>query len=300
MGQIHSTKRNNYDEIVGTSPNSHLVPCGKQSILVLNEQLANLVKSLLSVDGSDVTTVEGTFVGRRVNHIPSGHGKAIVPAGEYEGEWLNGKPHGIGTMKTYTKTIIGTFDKGWPRGIVTVHFISTKLLPPNDGSGLLNVEEIKVLARDRIYNGKYSTGEMTGRGTLECPGERYEGSFRNNFMHGWGTYTNATEKYEGYWERGKRHGRGTHEITSEGYKSTYVGKWRDDKRHGKGTFTEKQGFFLGGVYVGQWREDKEHGHGKFTGIGIVAEGKWENGEFKGRYRYPNSSSGSDGSNYDRY
>ncbi len=113
----------------------------------------------------------------------------------FEGEWLNGLPHGKGAVTHVNgDKYIGTYKNGNRHGQATYIYA--------DG--------------DR-YVGEYRNGEKHGQGTYTyADGEKYVGEYRDGKKHGQGTYTFFQgDIYIGEWLDDKQHGKGK-EIYSDG------------------------------------------------------------------------------------
>ena len=99
------------------------------------------------------------------------HGPVIcnyADGAEYQGEWQNGKRHGIGTYISPTGT---RYEGEWE----------------NDGASGHGVCHY---ADGMKYDGEFESGERHGKGILISPeGDCYEGQFENDLVHGEGIYT---------------------------------------------------------------------------------------------------------------
>ena len=159
---------------------------------------------------------------------------------EYTGEWVDGEPHGLGTMTGPSgEKYVGGFRDGefsgegaysWPSG--------------------------------EKHWGEFQNGKYNGQGThVWDNGDKYTGDFHDGKQHGEGTYKWADgHQYSGTWRDGLKHGRGTQRYPTGGQ---YVGDFQADRRHGRGTLTTT----WGDQFVGNWRDDKVFGQGSFTQAG---------------------------------
>ena len=98
------------------------------------------------------------------------HGPVIcnyADGSEYQGEWQDGKRHGIGTYISPTGT---RYEGEWE----------------NDGAsghGVCHYED------GMKYDGQFENGERHGKGVLISPeGDRYEGQFKYDLLNGEGIY----------------------------------------------------------------------------------------------------------------
>ena len=99
------------------------------------------------------------------------HGPVIcnyADGSEYQGEWQDGKRHGIGTYISPTGT---RYEGEWE----------------NDGASGHGVCHY---ADGMKYDGQFESGERHGKGVLISPeGDRYEGQFKYDLVNGEGIYT---------------------------------------------------------------------------------------------------------------
>ena len=98
------------------------------------------------------------------------HGPVIcnyADGSEYQGEWQDGKRHGIGTYISPTGT---RYEGEWE----------------NDGASGYGVCHY---ADGMKYDGQFESGERHGKGVLISPeGDRYEGQFKYDLVNGEGIY----------------------------------------------------------------------------------------------------------------
>jgi hypothetical protein len=106
-------------------------------------------------------------------------------------------------------------------------------------------------------------------------GGKFVGEFKDDKYNGQGTYTWPDgRKYVGEWKDDLANGQGTYTLPNG---EKYVGENKDGLANGQGTYT----FANGDKYVGAYKDDFYNGQGTlFYANGNVAEGIWENGEFK--------------------
>ena len=143
----------------------------------------------------------------------------------YDGELLDGKMHGLGTLIIKDKSkYIGEFKNNLYHGQGT--FTS------NEGDK---------------YVGEWKDGEMDGKGTFTKPdGEQYVGEWKDGEMEGKGTFTKPNgEQYVGEFKKSKKHGKGSY-LFSFGEK--YVGEYKNDVYDGQGTFTKPNGEKKSGLF----------------------------------------------------
>lgn len=171
----------------------------------------------------------------------------------YEGEWVEGRKHGTGTLMLGDG---GSYSGEFSNGEITG--TGTRVWP--DGTK---------------YTGEFVDGEKHGDGILEKPsGERYEGTFAYNKRHGHGVLLLPSgDKYTGDFVNHRQEGSGR-VVCSNG--NFYTGQWQGGRYHGRGDLTIADG----SAYSGEWQFGKRHGEGMFVGgaDGLSMEGKWENDE----------------------
>jgi tRNA A-37 threonylcarbamoyl transferase component Bud32 len=197
------------------------------------------------------------------------------PSGDsYQGDLLNDKPHGYGTMNYVgdnTKTYAGNWVNGtkqgrgvetWPNGD---KFEGEFLNDKRQGQGTLT------WADGVVYSGSWEDHKYHGRGVFTWPdGRRYEGEFQNGIYNGQGTYRWADGRvYTGSYKDGKKHGRG---VLTSPTGERYEGEFQNDNMTGQGTYRWADGE----VYTGSYKDDKKHG------LGLHA---WPNGDrYEGEYQ----------------
>mmetsp|Transcript_32327 Transcript_32327/g.59780 ORF Transcript_32327/g.59780 Transcript_32327/m.59780 type:complete len:264 (+) Transcript_32327:189-980(+) len=142
--------------------------------------------------------------------------------GVYEGQFKDGKRHGIGTLKWADgDEYEGEWKAGKPHGRGTMKY-----------------------ANGDVYKGQFEKDKRHGRGTYKwAEGDVYIGKWKDDKRHGLGTRRYAKgDLYYGEWNDGKRHGDGAMKYANGG---VYTGGWKDNERHGKG----------------EWKDGKKRGKG---------------------------------------
>lgn len=176
----------------------------------------------------------------------------------YEGETLEGVPHGRGKYFNHNgERYIGLFNK-------TVI----------DAAGLFSRR------KGSIYEGPSVHGAAEGRGVIHFVGEqssKFEGYFKNGIEHGYGEESiNGFVVFKGYYRFGLRHGKGECHRRN-GYK--YVGEYINGLKGGYGVeiWPDKA------MYKGLFLNGRRHGKGEFRAAdGSIFVGEFKNGEpFKG-------------------
>ena len=197
----------------------------------------------------------------------------------YEGNFVNGKKEGNGTM-IYKN---GTRYEG--------AFKENK----HNGFG-------KIIQLDgETFIGEWKDGKINGNGVrYHKNGDKYIGSYINNIRNGLGHYIFANgDSYEGNWENGKANGIGKFNFKNG---NVYDGEFVDNIIYGKGSFKMKNGdlyngYFKNGLINGKGNIIYENGekfvgffqNGKKTGKGkvldkdgnIILSGYWKNDKYSG-------------------
>lgn len=223
-----------------------------------------------------------------------------LPKGKYQGQVLNGRPHGKGTMKYRFKTYEGGWVNGKKQGF--------GILTWNDGSKYegefdndkANGKGIKQWVSGEVYDGLWRDDRKHGKGVfiwvdrtkyegefvnnifrsgtaVWTDGKTYSGTWRGSLMHGYGVLTWLDgEQYEGQFKHGKKHGKGCHKWADG---AVYDGLWEDNLRHGAGvqTFPDRS------CYDGMFANDRYNGQGVFTYPDrTIYEGSWVNDKKHGK------------------
>jgi hypothetical protein len=182
----------------------------------------------------------------------------------YEGEVLNGVPHGRGTL-VYPNGLM--FEGSWNAGRET-------------GWGVLCGAD-----DEPIWAGEVVDGVPHGSGALfYSNGDSYAGAWKEGLPHGRGCLEMSSGNYDGAWVEGQRSGVGT-QVYSDG--SIYSGTWRAGHKHGRGELTTSFGF----RYQGTWVSDVMEGKGEaYFPDGGRYEGSFKGGRREGRgtYTFPHS------------
>jgi len=142
------------------------------------------------------------YKGQIKNGKRSGKGIYINSDGQkYNGDWLNNRYHGYGTLNFNGKKYEGEFKNG-----------------KRNGKGIHTCKYLK-------YDGEWKNDRQNGIGTeYYCNGDKYEGEWKDGSPNGNGVeyYANGN-KYEGEFKNGKREGKGSY-MFNNGNK--YEGEWK--------------------------------------------------------------------------
>jgi hypothetical protein len=183
----------------------------------------------------DAESIFVTYRGETRNREPNGIGRMLYRNGDkYEGEWVNGKRHGIGniTFAEDNEKNRVSYSGGWENDQFS-------------GQGLM------IWKNGDKYEGQFENNSKNGFGLLSLSnGGTYVGHFGNNSYHGFGKLISAGgDTYEGDWKDGIFSGNGTY-TWKNGNK--YIGEWKMGYRHGTGILYLPNGEIL---EQGQWKED---------------------------------------------
>lgn len=215
----------------GGSINAHDEDGGEQQAEV--EEGEEVIHQPVAAAGTETDAQQGLYEGQRLNGKPHGQGVMhyntnLLGAANhldrkrknnvYTGEWWNGKKHGHGKLEIHT---LNTYDQ--------------KTAETNK-----NCDVYEGLFVDDLFHGQ-------GVYTYNC-GDRYEGSFVHGVMVGQAKYVaKSGAVYTGRYENFMRNGQGTMRYNSH---EEYCGEWKNGQRHGQGRMVDtskKQ------AYEGNWK-----------------------------------------------
>ena len=177
------------------------------------------------------------YTGAIENGKRTGQGKCVCDLGVYEGQWVNDRFHGQGSM--YWGNGDGEEYVGqWKDGKI-------------DGQGTMTY------ADGRKYVGQWKDGMCHGQGTMTyAHGEKYVGQWKDGLCHGQGTYTSPNgKKYVGQWRDGQPYGKGTMYYAPGQVWIKTTGYFIDGNFR-SGTLVRRNGTF-----VGTWDENGNPGYG---------------------------------------
>jgi hypothetical protein len=151
--------------------------------------------------------------------------------GIYNGDWLDGLPHGNGIFENDEYIYNGEFYKGDPHG-----------------SGQSNTMMWKTgIRQNQMYKGSIKYGQMSGYGHLQNVHKKYEyfGNFKNGLFHGEGKLIRSQRTFEGIFDGGK--------LIKGQYvdcmNRTYIGHFTNNKINGKGMIQFQDGFVIHGNFI---------------------------------------------------
>lgn len=151
---------------------------------------------------------------------------------DYNGEAVNGVPHGYGTKTVRSGELKDSFFTGlFENGVLKTGFAALNM---PDGSE---------------YWGEVQNGNLSGYVVALFADESYyQGNWKDGKWHGYGElFLSDGSVYKGYWVNGLRHGYGEH-YNSDG--DTYKGTWE------VGVFVEGEALFSdGSSFIGTYKDD---------------------------------------------
>jgi hypothetical protein len=180
--------------------------------------------------------------------------KMKLAQGLYEGDVLDGVPHGRGTLTFYPGMQYKKYEGEWRKN--EAH-----------GRGVLRY------TNGDTFEGQWQEGLLHGHVVLTyANGARYEGGCVKGKKHGRGSFRDPDgNTYVGDYVEGKRHGQGKYKKPNGDY---YEGGWKDDKQHGQGEETRGNGYYR---YSGGWENNARNGQGTYWCGSVIAEGIFRNG-----------------------
>ncbi|XP_067873266.1 MORN repeat-containing protein 1-like isoform X2 [Heterodontus francisci] len=200
----------------------------------------------------DKPGVSGRYVGEMKQQLRDGFGLYVYPNSffQYEGEWKNGKKHGIGKFLMKDGSYYeGEFVNGEMEGNGFRYWASSG----NEYSGQFTQGEIhgygvKKYLDGSQYEGEFHFGARAGHGALtDGEGQVYRGSFHNNKKQGEGEmYYKNGDQYQGDWVLNRRQGHG---ILQYADGSLYEGQWRNDLFNGQGSLIHCSGVTYDGMWI---------------------------------------------------
>ena len=150
----------------------------------------NLIDGAANGEGELMIKEKFKYIGNFNNNIPNEKGKLFnfIDNSIYEGEIVNGKKEGKGTLQFCD----GTIYEG--------EFFNDKY----EGKGKMTFKN------GCIYEGDFHDNMIDGKGKYIYPdGKEYNGDFQKGLKHGYGRLSWNIDKYfEGFWINNRQHGEG--------------------------------------------------------------------------------------------
>lgn len=145
---------------------------------------------------------QGKYIGEHKNGRPHGRGILYYDSNNkfniksYEGDWINGKEEGSGTMIWTTGAkYVGNWKDGSREGHGTITYSDGDKYVGNWENDKYNGFGIYYYSDGNIYEGNFINGRKQGKGTIKHNnGDMVVGYFDNDFLEGIATY---------YWSDGE-------------------------------------------------------------------------------------------------
>ena len=258
---------------------------------ILHVETAQVFSSgsvLFLASGDDVVSACQTLIGKLLKSKKQGvSGVLQLEDGRYEGEILEGKANGRGTL-IYKEddgaervSYVGEFKNGEQSGKGVMTWTDGGKYEGNWSNGVRNGFGTHHYSNGRRYEGNWVNDKRNGTGKDFMPdGDRYEGNFVNGAYEGYGVYYWADGgRYEGNWKNDKRNGKGKYFNKGGG---RYEGDFVDGKYEGYGVYY----WANGERYEGNWKNDKQNGQGvlwyaednnRLKWAGVYEDGNWSEG-----------------------
>ncbi|XP_047432727.1 alsin isoform X2 [Mugil cephalus] len=182
------------------------------------------------------------YTGTFKNGLEDGFGEFVAPNktlsknDQYQGQWKDGKMHGLGTYRYASGEVYdGSFQDGM-----------------RHGHGMLRTGKLNT-SSPSVFIGQWLQDKKTGYGVFDdiTKGEKYMGMWQEHLRQGTGVVvTQFGLYYEGAFKDNKMTGTGI--LVSED-DTTYEGEFSDDwTLSGKGVLTMANGDYLEGSFSGEW------------------------------------------------
>jgi hypothetical protein len=155
-------------------------------------------------------------------------------AGQYDGEWMYGLPHGLGIYSdSFGNVYAGEFKLGffWGSGSYesasyNYRFDGQYIMGRRHGQGLIDY------GQGRTYSGQWVLDQMHGIGQYTMTKQYYyQGMMKNNMFNGQGVLTTPDGYIKGQFKNGKPHG--YCEQFANQSQQTLSGYWRDGMKQGE-------------------------------------------------------------------
>jgi len=246
--------------------------------------------SALNVFAGDrvVESVLGACAGQEISTFDQCYGRHSTEKFEYEGEWSQGRRHGLGALiyKDGARSYVGQWSSGRAEGLGKFQYADGSFY---DGSWKNNKRHglgVHQYADGSVYEGEWVEDRRQGKGlTRFSNGSSYEGAYVQDKPNGLGLMIHPKDtelaikyfhRYEGEFVNGMPRGEGEW-INNAG--DVYRGQVYDGLPNGAGIMD----YADGRVYRGGWRVGLRHGDGRIDTADRQSsyEGQWNRDQMEG-------------------
>ncbi len=198
----------------------------------------------------------------------------------FQGEVVDGKPFGYGTLYEFSDEIESTRIGLWDGLLLKFGCAFETFANGNEFSGYIVDDVPNGFVQCRwndggYYEGNMVNGEFDGNGTFIWPdGAYYTGNFKKGKRDGYGEiYFVSGDCYKGNYKNDEQNGYGEYYWAEGDY---YKGNHLDGKAHGYGEYHYANGSY----YIGDYANDERHGYGILydANSNITYAVQYENGE----------------------
>lgn len=179
------------------------------------------------------------YDGDLVDGLPHGFGVSSKDGAVFRGHWMQGRPHGVGTLSQPGISFEGVFDAT----DMSDDMVKIKGILQDEATGLITELDGKADWKGTKMEGtaiiKKPDGSIVFEGHVDHLGWQGEGK----------CYLDDGSVYDGLFLNNTKHGQGKMEFANG---DVYSGSWVRDMRsgHGKMTYAEDES-----VFEGEWREN---------------------------------------------
>ena len=149
----------------------------------------------------------GRYSGAMVGGQPAGFGFALWPTRKYDGQWQQGREHGMGREAWSAGSC---YSGGFADGLRSGYGVYSHFSSPHPCHMLGEVD-----VRDIGQGGWWSTLPYSQKWASERAGWVYAGQMRLGVRHGFGALASGSELYEGQFNEDKRHGFGVRMVRDQ-------------------------------------------------------------------------------------
>lgn len=220
-----------------------------------------------------------------VDGMLDGHTSIINHNFSYEGEYMEGYPHGLCKIEVPdVYSFVGYMNNGAKSGYGELVLSTGDIYKGDWDNDLFDGDGIYVYSKEHAkYDGQWSKGLQDGIGYYQSPKFAYRGEWEEGWINGYGkmVFSNK-DQYVGRFVENIFYGEGIY-LYSNG--NRYEGEFIDGKFNGLGSFY----FANGDTYTGEFKDGKIYGDGTLTiyesGRPITITANWP-----GNNKFPSNGS----------